>query len=911
MEYLAGIRSWFDIGEDHTITHIGFRSHLSGVLMLLLVLLAVAFASWSYWREKRLPRALRGLLAFFRGVVYLALLWIIFGPFISLERSVEIKRDVLVLLDRSKSMAIQDKRSDPQSLGDAALALGKADYQYPAEHEALLSAQGAIRKSCEALAGPDREVILKAMLEVKNSFEAILRVRKTAVNPTAETMGKTVQILGGEQEELMNSLVKLPESGAFRVSRQNDLAAAQKVIGEKINALIDSIRSHPVDVSALDRGRLAAASRMDLAAGLLTQQDRRVIRRLAEANHVRGFVFGEKLQPVGSGVEAVVKGLSEAQPLDESTRGGEALAEVVAKYGGQYPAGIVMLTDGAFNQGADAVDVARRMKDLGIPLFTVGLGLQAPQDIVVGPIIVPEVVFPKDKVSARVRIFSSGYRGKSVDVRLLLDEKEMAVKPIELTDKGVFVDLPFVVPENMAGTCKMAVLVDPQPDEQTHDNNRSERSIKVIGEKIKVLYVEGMPRWEYRYLKVVLQRDKRLDVKFLLTQGDKELAATSSEYLAGYPDNPEEEFKFDLVILGDVPSSYFDRPQMERMVRHVRERGASLLMLAGEQHAPASYAGTPIDGVLPVRIRQGAPELVSEERHPSLTAVGRRSFAGFDASNATTDSLWSLVKPLYSLPALDGAKPAANVLLEIANPAGGNGHPLVAWHYAGTGKVMFIGTDQLWRLRMMRGDEYHALFWSKGIQFLALSRLLGENKQIRLETDGEEFRTGDQVEIHANVLDGSFQPTGAGEYAVKIERLSSSGAGGAEGSQTVTLMPVTGTPGLFHGIVRMEKEGRYQLKTREEDKDISNVVDLVVAKMNLEMLEPAMQASRLREIAELSGGRHLTIRDWPALPGLLARDNGSVMQKLDMDIWDTWQVYLLVVICAGMEWFLRRRYHLV
>lgn len=804
MQHLAVIRSWFDISEENTITHIGFRSPVAGVFMLLLVLLAVAFAYWCYWRETRLPRKLRGLLTFFRSTIYVALLWIIFGPFISIDRTVEIKRDVLILLDQSTSMLIRDQRTDPKSLQDAALALGTADFTDPAGNEV------------------------------------------------------------------------------------------------------------PVEVSAVDRGRLATASRMDLAAGLLTQHERRVIHQLEESNHVRGFIFGEKLQPVGSGAEAVVNALSNAVPADESTRGGDALAEVMAKYGGQYPAALVMLTDGAFNEGADAVDVARRMKDLGIPLFTLGLGIEAPRDISVGAIIVPEVVFQEDKVSARVAIASNGYRGTSVDVRLLLDEKEMAVKTVGLSDDSTFVDLPFVVPEGMSGSYNLAVLVDPQADEQTHDNNRSERLIKVIGEKIKVLYVEGTPRWEYRYLKVVLQRDKRLDVKFLLTQGDAELASLSPEYLTRYPDNPEDAFGFDLVILGDVPASYFDSAQMERMVRNVRERGASLLMLAGEQHAPSSYVDTPIGDALPVRIIPGSRELISPERHPTVTAAGRRSFTGFETTNEATDELWSLVRPLFSLPALAGAKPAANVLLEVPGTGGGDAHPLLAWHYDGTGKVMFVGTDQLWRIRKLRGDKYHALFWSKGIQFLTLSRLLGENKQIRLETNGQEFQTGEQVEIHANMLDNSYQPTSADEYVVMLARVSSTGASAEdEASQPVTLLPVAGSPGLFHGTARLENEGHYQLKTREEDREISNVVDLVVVKSNLEMLEPAMQASRLREIADLSGGRHLSIRDWPTLPSFIPGDKKSVLQKVDMDIWDIWPVYLLIVICAGLEWLIRRRCDLV
>lgn len=909
--HLAVLRGWLGIDRDHAVTHVGFHSPLPLMFMGGLMLLAVAFAAWLYGREKRLPRWLRVLLAFLRGVVYVTLLLIIAGPFISLERQVVIKRDLLVLLDRSKSMSIQDKRATPESLGDAALALGKADYEMPSMHEALLRAQTAIRKSCDALAGRDREAIMRELVAVDEAFAAIRGLQKEAASPAAYAARISAISIETEQHGLRDAVAKLPAEGAFSESRQKDLALDQQAIGGKLDAVIDTIRKLPVEVTPAEQGALAEVPRMELASGLLKQHDGRILKRLAETNHVRGFVFGEKLQPVGSGVDAVIKGLTTAEAEDPLTRGGESLDEVLAKYGGQSPAGVLMITDGAFNSPGDPVDAARRMKDLGIPLFAVGIGLEAPRDIGLGSIIVPEVVFPEDKVSARVQLFSSGFTGTSVDVRLLLDDKKLVSKTVQLTDEASFIDLPFEVPKDIGGTRALAVVVDSKPEEQTSSNNRVERSIKVIDQKIKVLYAEGRPRWEYRYLKVALQRDKRLDVKFLLTQGDKELAVSSPEYLAEYPDNPGEEFQFDLVILGDVPSRYFDQPQMERIVRHVRERGGSLLMLAGENFAPATYAQTPIEEILPVRIREGQPDLISEERHPAVTVAGRRSFTNFDTSDEKTDALWALVKPLYSLPPLDGAKPAANVLLEIPDVGGGDGYPLLAWQYAGTGKVMFVGTDQLWRLRLMRGDEYHALFWSKAIQFLSLSRLLGENKRVRLETDRDEFRTGEKVEIHANVLDDSYQPAEAVEYKVRIARLADAGGGVAGDGQSVTLLPVAGTPGLFHGVVKLDQGGNYQLKAREEDMEIANVVDLKVADVDLEMLEPAMQQSRLREIAGITGGRYFSIRDWPALPGLMERDNATTLQMTDKDLWDIWPLYVLVLVCAGLEWLIRRRHHLV
>ena len=78
---------------------------------------------------------------------------------------------------------------------------------------------------------------------------------------------------------------------------------------------------------------------------------------------------------------------------------------------------------------------------------------------------------------------------------------------------------------------------------------------------------------------------------------------------------------------------------------------------------------------------------------------------------------------------------------------------MVAWHRYGTGKCLSIATDRLWRLRFKTGDKYHWRLWSQCIQFLTLSRLMGEHKRIRLETDRSIYKLGDQVRLYAHVLD--------------------------------------------------------------------------------------------------------------------------------------------------------------
>ncbi len=519
-----------------------------------------------------------------------------------------------------------------------------------------------------------------------------------------------------------------------------------------------------------------------------------------------------------SGVEA-----TEGATLAVHLRG------AVAQCGNEPMAGVVVLTDGAFNDdGLDARSVAVALGEQGIPLYPMGIGLPAPRDVGLRNLVVQDAFFPRDKITARVQVFGNGYEGRATELRLLLDGREVGRQRVVLSREPRCVDLPFEVPEGKGGLVYLEVVVPEQPGEVSVANNRIQQPVRILEQKIKVLYVEGKPRWEYRYLRTVLLRDHRLDVKFLLTEGDKELPASSPQYLARFPETTGEAFHYDLVIVGDVPAQYFNREQSARLMELVQQRGGSLLMLAGIRYAPATYMDSPLADLLPIR-PGGEHVQASPQECPVITPAGRRSFTMLDDSEENNNKLWSLVRPLPRLAGLKGAKPAALVLAELPPAAGrSEAYPLIAWQRVGTGKAMYVGADELWRLRYKRGDEFHAKFWGKAIQFLALSRLMGENKRIRLEVERNQLLPGQRVQVRASVLDEVFQPARSSQYRVTVNRVSASGATQATRSE-LTLAAVPGTPGLYQGSLALQEEGQYVIRAVGEDPQAANSVEVLVA----------------------------------------------------------------------------------
>ena len=652
----------------------------------------------------------------------------------------------------------------------------------------------------------------------------------------------------------------------------------------------------------------STATRNRLAKAILNHPELKLFEGLAGRFNVRFFHFAEHAvsaeQPAGR-VRLVLPALSAEGP---ATALGRAIEESVSRYAGQPIAGVVLLTDGAWNKGVDPVEVAADLKKLGIPLYPVGIGLPDPPDVSVQSIIVPETIFSFDRVQVRAQVRSTAnYRGVKTQVAASIDGDQVDSFNVELAGATQFVQLNFI-PKDRSGMVDLKVTAAPLVGETVRENNELSQPVKVINEKIKVLYVEGIPRWEYRYLRAVLQRDRRLDVKFLMTEGDPDLPKYSGEYVACFPEAAAEALKYDLIILGDVAADYFKPADQARIDELVRRRGGSLLMLAGRRRAPMTYYGTPIGDLLPVRIGRQGLEQIADDVYPVVTGEGYVSACmSLQQPAKVNNRLWSLVRPLYRVPYLDGAKQGATVLAELSDTArrDGKAYPLIAWHRVGSGKCMFVGTDQLWRLRFLLGDRHHARFWGQASQFLALSRLLGANKRIRIETDRNVYPGGEPVHVYANVLSDAFEPVDRTEYTVYVARRDTPAA-----PAPVALRAVEGSPGLFQGYVTPDKDGRYVVTPPVSDKPVANQAEFKVETVALERRQPAMQETTLKMLGEMSGGRYFSIRQLPDLPEALARPDRFTVVRMEKELWDLPGLFVLLILLAGAEWYLRRRSNL-
>lgn len=707
-------------------------------------------------------------------------------------------------------------------------------------------------------------------------------------------------------------MIDVSQSMSIRDQRKRpaDLAEAAMALGM---LPLRSDEEAAQAVTALDirqREAIENATRIDLAGGLLLHSARPLLDALHTDLDIDYYVFGTNVTMLGEaetlteeslrGLLAEKRGTSIADSLEAVTRSAQDVEL----------AGIVLLSDGLDTSSRQAEGTLRELGIRKIPVYPVPVGLTDPDDVSIRNVVMQDVAFSGDKVPVRVQILSKGYEKREVGLSVRLNGRRVTPpQQVRLQGGLQFEDIFFNVDQHRKGAAEVEIALETFPDEATARNNVVERSMRIVNEKINVLCIEGSARWEYRYLRAMLKRDPRINATFIASRAGPAIARNSSEYIPRFPERRAEAFNYDLVILGDVDAEFFSADEFLRLEELVRDRGGSLLMLCGERFSPTSYRGTPVERMLPVRFDPaGEWEDVDDAIYPTLTPEGRSSLVmTLEMDPEVNDRIWSRVAPLNRIPPLLEPRPGATVLATLSDSRSRTeAYPLVAWQRYGTGKCMMIGTDRMWLLRFKTGDKYHWRVWSQCIQFLTLSRLMGEHKRIRLETDRAIYPLDGQVQLYAHLLDERFEPMMQAGFDVLVTPLTDEGAA----PRRVTLRPDARIPGLYEGYFSPTQTGRYRVESDAGDRDLSNTTEFQVADTAPEMASTEMQLTQLQRIADLSGGRLLRVPELGSLPAEIDRSRQAIAYVTQAPLWDNAWVALVLLMLMGTEWIVRRTYDL-
>ncbi len=677
-------------------------------------------------------------------------------------------------------------------------------------------------------------------------------------------------------------------------------------------------------------------SRIDLVKRVLTRDDGALLRAISGPNDRQEYSFADSL-------DSSLR-IADMQAQGTSTRIGDAVHAALNDFRGQDISAIVVVSDGQENEGRSHEEAAAEAKARGVPVYTAGVGdPDEPRDVAIQGVDGPGVVLVNDEALFEVTIQSKGLDGQHVPVTLLENGEVLGSADLSLLgeNRGQKVLLYFHPTEPGLHTYTVSVPV--LEGDQIPENNTASRVVNVIRKKIKVLLVDGYPRWEYRYLMWSLTRDiETMEAQCYLLSADPDFnqeATAGLEPLKSFPATREELFSYDVILFGDVDPEKLGRtPQesqeiLELIQSFVEDLGGGFGMIAGESDSPRSYKGTPIENLLPVVLTDSEEDLlVAQDNERSvrmkLTDIGQSDpILVLDKEPEVNKKFWGIDGDDFALPGffwyfpVKKAKAGARVLAvhpENSNKYGP--HVILATQFYGSGRTFFSALDSSWRWRHVYGDTYFYRFWSQVVRFLATNRLYNVNRRYEIYVDKPRYNLGEKVLVTAKVRDKDFKPSERKSQIVSYQ------VPGASEVRTLTLDPLPDKKGLFSKTFQATNVGSWRLwvegdeptgMSGEEPQPVSFEVEIP----SLEKENASLNRRTLETLSSRSGGKYFPLDRLDELagqvPDLTRKVPGSIAQE---ELWDRvlsiggidvpWSLVALALLLST-EWVIRKRYRLL
>ncbi len=699
-----------------------------------------------------------------------------------------------------------------------------------------------------------------------------------------------------------------------------------------IPASITSVSGIPVvdDTSRLDivRGVLSGG-RADLISRLRQVADVRIV---AGSDGVRGiadlpkYQASELLNPQEKGFDP-----NSIELRGRVSRIGDAMGDSLDDARGETVAAMVLLSDGRDSGGVvTPEEVARRFGSREIPVHVIGVGnADEPRDIRMVDLDIADVVLEGDRVPVDFRIAAEGYEGESVRAELKLLREDGGVEqrvpyyPL-IGDDGQVVPHRLEFTPRSPGKYLCRVEIENQPGELFSENNALERPVTVVARKIKVLYVEGPPRYDYRYLKNSLIRDPTMETQCLLLEADPEFPQESSPgipSLKEFPRSREQLFHYDVVLLGDIRPDALSIDQKEWLVEFVDDHGGGMVFLAGQWFMPRRFRGDPLERILPVELedadeRGSMTRDLEESFHVRLTPEGlEHPVMQLVSDSEKNQELWQwqgrsdqTMPGFYWYQRVKKLRKGAVALAvhESDEHFTYGPRPIFAYQYFGRGRTFISLTDDTWRLRRLVGNRWFYRFWGQVTRFVGAARLLGPSKRFSVSVDPREVVLGNEVKLLARMLGPDFKPTSEEEAKLLLERVE-----GADGRpQEIMAIRNPARPEYYEATTEARELGEHHVSLIDREEEVASVVYRVVVPQ-LEYSDPRMDRARLQQIAQLSGGKYHDVTDAADVADDVEALEREVPISADREpLWDQRWVLALFALLLTVEWILRKVFRL-
>lgn len=668
-----------------------------------------------------------------------------------------------------------------------------------------------------------------------------------------------------------------------------------------VAVLIDDSRSMTIED---ENGR----SRARFVAETFGPERSELFDALEERFTLRFFRFGKSTQRLG--------GPAELSYSESATDLGSAMLRAQEELAGVPLSGLVVLTDGADNTGDALAESLVPLQAASLPVYPVGLGEEALRpDIQVSRVEMPRTVLVETSLSVDVVVSHRGYEGRTVQLVVEDAGQIIATQDVDLGNDGEPVIAQVWIEAAEPGPRLLQFRVPLQADERVTENNVREVLVDVRDRTEKVLYFEGEPRWEVKFIRRALADDENVQVVVLQRTAENKFyrldVDDAEELAAGFPRTREELFRYRAVILGSVEASFFTLDQLTMLADFVSERGGGLLVLGGRRaFAEGGYEGTPLADALPVLLDDelsGGAEYFAELKISPTRAGLTHPATQLGMDPETTEEAWERMPPLTSLNPITRLKPGATALLTGGDERDPARQVVLAHHRYGRGTVIAFPIQDSWMWQMHADvpleDMTHEMFWRRLLRWM----VDGVPDMVDARPAQEQVEPGAAVDLYAQLSDSAYVEINDGNVVAAV-----TGPDGA--TRELVLDWTVEEDGAYAGAFAPEEPGLYEINVRAdragtpmgEGQTFVHAVD-----SQEEFFDASMRETTLRRIADETGGRFYTPETVDALPEDISLTGAGVTLTEERDLWDMPVLLLLLLALIGSEWAYRRARSLV
>ena len=591
-----------------------------------------------------------------------------------------------------------------------------------------------------------------------------------------------------------------------------------------------------------------------------------------------------------------------------------ALDETIKRSSGMPLSAVVLATDGASNVPRDFAATLRELRARDIPVFTVGVGNTArPMDAELTRINMPRRVLVGSRVNIETYVGLSSYQATKVLIAVREDGR--AIKTEETNLRGNDTQaVNLEITPTTPGIHRYTVEITPLDGELTVENNKQDALVEVISGPLRLLHVEGEPRWELGKIRESLAlNEKNIVLVSLQRTGENKFyrqgIASQNELATGFPVTEEELFAYDGLVIGSVEAGFFTADQLRSIEAFVARRGGGLLAIGGRlAFDGGKYKGTTIDDLLPVSLTGGPTDDATSFApvyKPLLTGAGQsHPITRLQDDRGANQKAWNELPPISVSQVLANVKPGASVLLEARRVEGSGSQtaPLLVQQRYGRGQTLALTASDTWRwrMRMDSKNNAHETFWRQMLRYV----VSGTPRQIEIGAERDVYAMDDTINIVADVRDKRFNPVSDANAIARVTKPSG----------TIVDVPLTFTTlnsvNTYAGQFKADELGEHRIELTGTSAGLGTLSaksSVLVSDLNREYYSAAQNSDLLKRIAAETGGKYFTPAEAESLLDDLVYRQTPYSERVTKDLWDMPVNFMLIVGLLSAEWFLRKR----